>query len=205
MLIAFFISYGQQSLHLPPAQLLFVCTLAAGAWLAFTLVGGFLGDKIGRVRTFQVGYIALALWAVPMFLLIDLKNILFFFIAAARFDDTARSDLRTTSRVVCGDVSSEGTLFWSVGRVRAWLDTGRSVRGDDSAVDRLDVWPVWPIGVYLVILSAISLIAVSVVKDPMGVDLNERRCTTIICANIPNSLLPIGVWREVETASFTRS
>ena len=142
LLIAFFISYGQQSLHLPPAQLLFVCTLAAGAWLAFTLVGGFLGDKIGRVRTFQVGYIALALWAVPMFLLIDSKNILFFFIAAARFDDTARSDLRTTSRVVCGDVSSEGTLFWSVGRVRAWLDTGRSVRGDDSAVDRLDVWPV---------------------------------------------------------------
>ena len=32
----------------------------------------------------------------------------------------------------------------------------------------------WPIGVYLVILSAISLISVSLVKDPMGVDLNDK-------------------------------
>ena len=32
----------------------------------------------------------------------------------------------------------------------------------------------WLIGVYIVILSAISFIAVSMVKDPMGVDLNIR-------------------------------
>jgi hypothetical protein len=32
----------------------------------------------------------------------------------------------------------------------------------------------WLIGVYLVIPSAISLISVSLVKDPMGVDLNDK-------------------------------
>jgi nitrate/nitrite transporter NarK len=32
----------------------------------------------------------------------------------------------------------------------------------------------WYIGVYLIILCAISFIAVSIVKDPMGVDLNVR-------------------------------
>ena len=32
----------------------------------------------------------------------------------------------------------------------------------------------WLIGVYIAILSAISFVAVSLVKDPMGVDLNDR-------------------------------
>ena len=32
----------------------------------------------------------------------------------------------------------------------------------------------WLIGVYIVTLSAISFIAVSIVRDPMGVDLNDR-------------------------------
>jgi hypothetical protein len=32
----------------------------------------------------------------------------------------------------------------------------------------------WRIGVYIAVLSAISLITVSTVKDPQGVDLNVR-------------------------------
>src|SRR5262252_4975759 len=66
LLIAFFISYGQKALGLPAPDLLKACTLAAVGWLGFTLLGGYLGDKIGRVRTFQLGYAALALWAIPM-------------------------------------------------------------------------------------------------------------------------------------------
>jgi MFS family permease len=59
-----------------------------------------------------------------------------------RFDDTARSDVRTTSRIICRNVSSEGALFGSVSRLRARLDTRWSFRGDDSAVDRLYVRPI---------------------------------------------------------------
>ena len=51
---------------MPAQQVLMACTLAAGVWLATTLLGGWLGDRIGRVRTFQIGYVLLALWAVPM-------------------------------------------------------------------------------------------------------------------------------------------
>ena len=174
LLIAFFISYGQQSLHLPPAQLLFVCTLAAGAWLAFTLVGGFLGDKIGRVRTFQVGYIALALWAVPMFLLIDLKNILFFFIAAAVLTIplglTYGPQAALYAEMFPAKVRYSGvSVGYALGSILGGAFAATIAQWIVSTYGQS-----WPIGVYLVILSAISLIAVSVVKDPMGVDLNDR-------------------------------
>ena len=66
LLVGFFISYGSRALKMPAQQVLMACTLAAGVWLATTLLGGWLGDRIGRVRTFQIGYVLLALWAVPM-------------------------------------------------------------------------------------------------------------------------------------------
>src|SRR5258705_4202058 len=82
LLIAFFITYGDKSLHLPTSELLSVCTLAAVAWVGSTLVGGVMGDRIGRVRTFQIGYVGLALWAIPMWFLIDSRDILLFFVSA---------------------------------------------------------------------------------------------------------------------------
>jgi MFS family permease len=174
LLIAFFISYGQQSLQLPPGQLLFVCTLAAGAWLALTLVGGFLGDKIGRVRTFQVGYVLLALWAVPMFLLIDSRDLLYFFIAAAVLTIplglTYGPQAALYAEMFPAKVRYSGV---SVGYALG------SIFGGAFAAT-IAQWIVatygqsWLIGVYLVILSAISLISVSLVKDQMGVDLNDK-------------------------------
>ena len=74
LLVGFFISYGSRALKMPAQQVLMACTLAAAVWLATTLLGGWLGD-IGRVRTFQIGYVLLALWAVPMWGFIDAADI----------------------------------------------------------------------------------------------------------------------------------
>ncbi len=82
LLIAFLISYGQRVLGLPANSVLVACTLASFGWLAFTLLGGYLGDRIGHVRTFQLGYGAMALYAIPMWFLLDGGGILLFFLAA---------------------------------------------------------------------------------------------------------------------------
>jgi Na+/melibiose symporter-like transporter len=82
ILIAFIISYGLGTLKMAQDQILLVSTLAAVGWLVFTLLGGYVGDRIGRVRSFQIGYAILVLWAIPMWFLIDSKNIVLFFIAA---------------------------------------------------------------------------------------------------------------------------
>jgi MFS family permease len=54
---------------------LLATTLASFGWLVFTMYGGALSDRIGRVRTFQIGYALVFLWMIPMFLLIDTRNI----------------------------------------------------------------------------------------------------------------------------------
>ena len=75
LLIAFFIAYASTTLGLPRPSVLLATTLASFGWLVFTMYGGALSDRIGRVRTFQIGYALVFVWMIPMFLLIDTRNI----------------------------------------------------------------------------------------------------------------------------------
>ncbi|UVJ38194.1 MFS transporter [Arthrobacter sp. CJ23] len=78
LLIAFFISYATKSLKMPAPQILLATTIASFGWLIFTMVGGWLSDKIGRVKTFLLGYALVFAWMIPMFALIDSKDILLY-------------------------------------------------------------------------------------------------------------------------------
>lgn len=75
LLIAFFIAYATRTLQMPTAQVLLATTLASFGWLIFTLVGGWLSDRIGRVKTFLTGYAIVFAWMIPMFALIDTRDI----------------------------------------------------------------------------------------------------------------------------------
>ncbi|WP_168709341.1 MHS family MFS transporter [Arthrobacter sp. PAMC25564] len=57
------------------AELVAVSVFAA-CWIATTAWGGALSDRIGRKRTFQIGFAAQILWVFPMFLIIDTGNVL---------------------------------------------------------------------------------------------------------------------------------
>ena len=78
LLIAFFISYATKTLKMPTPQILLATTLASFGWLIFTLVGGWLSDRIGRVKTFLIGYAIVFAWMIPMFALIDTKDIMLY-------------------------------------------------------------------------------------------------------------------------------
>jgi MFS family permease len=75
LLIAFFIAYATRTLQMPTPQVLLATTLASFGWLIFTLAGGWLSDRIGRVKTFLAGYAIVFAWMIPMFALIDTRNI----------------------------------------------------------------------------------------------------------------------------------
>ncbi|WP_461187052.1 MFS transporter [Arthrobacter sp. Z4-13] len=75
LLIAFFIAYATRTLQMPTPQVLLATTLASFGWLVFTLAGGWLSDRIGRVKTFLAGYAIIFAWMIPMFALIDTRNI----------------------------------------------------------------------------------------------------------------------------------
>jgi MFS family permease len=174
ILIAFIISYGLNTLKMPSDQVLLVSTLSAFGWFAFTLLGGYLGDRLGRVRTFQIGYCILAIWAVPMWFLIDTRNILLFFVAAlgltvglglsygpqaALYAELFPAKIRYSGvsvayalGAILGGAFAPAIAQWIIGTYQ------RS----------------WGIGVYILVLSLISLIAVSTIRDPKGIDLHVR-------------------------------
>jgi MFS family permease len=174
ILIAFIISYGLNTLKMPGDQILLVSTLAAFGWFAFTLLGGYLGDRLGRVRTFQIGYTILAIWAVPMWFLIDTRNILLFFLAALGLTvglglsygpQAALYAELFPAKVRYSGVSVGYALGAVIGGAFAPM-IAQTIIGTYGQS--------WGIGVYILVLSLISLIAVSTVKDPQGIDLHVR-------------------------------
>lgn len=172
LVIAFFATYASKTLGMERGPVLLATMLSAFGWLVFTLYGGILSDKIGRVRTFQIGYVLVALWAVPMWFLIDTANIFWYFVALfvltiglglSYGPQSALYAEMFPARVRYSGVSIGYALGAILGGAFAPLiaallleETGHS----------------WSIGIYIVVISLISLAAVSFVKETRGVDLH---------------------------------
>ncbi|MBB5642249.1 MFS transporter [Cryobacterium roopkundense] len=176
MLIAFFNSYATKpidagGLGMERTPVLIASTVAAFFWLASTMLGGILSDKIGRVRTFQLGYAFLFLWAIPMFLLIDTGDIVWYsaalIILAAGLGFSYGPQAALYAEMFPAQVRYSGvSIGYALGAIlggafapliaQLLLDkTGQSVS----------------IGVYLMVLAAISFVAVSLVKETRGAPL----------------------------------
>jgi len=176
LLIAFFASYATKpaeagGLGMDRSPVLVASTVAAVFWLASTMVGGILSDKIGRIRTFQLGYAFLFLWSIPMFLLIDTGEILWFAVAlvvlASGLGFSYGPQAALYAEMFPAQVRYSGvSIGYAIGAIlggafapliaQLLLDkTGQSTS----------------IGVYLMVLAAISFVAVSLVKETRGIPL----------------------------------
>lgn len=79
--IAYFVSYGTKVVGYSRPTALGVTLIAAASWFIGTLLFGGLSDRLGRKKTFIWGYIALAAWSFPMWMLIDSGNVALFSLA----------------------------------------------------------------------------------------------------------------------------
>jgi len=177
LLIAFFSAYatrpvdaGGLGLERPPVLL--ATSLAAFGWLGFTLYGGILSDRIGRKRAFQIGYVLIGLWAVPMWFLIDTGNLFLYFLAlflltvglglsygpqAALYAEMFPADIRYSGVSIGYAIGAIlGGAFAPMIAELVFGATGQS----------------WTIGLYILGVTIISFIAVSVVKDRKDQPLN---------------------------------
>ncbi|UBH07318.1 MFS transporter [Leucobacter sp. Psy1] len=179
LLIAFFSAYATRpeadgGLGLARPPVLLATTLASFGWLIFTLFGGIISDRLGRVRTFQIGYVLLGIWAIPMWFLIDTGNIVMYFLAlflmtvglglsygpqAALYAEMFPADIRYSGVSIGYAIGAIfGGAFAPLIADLVFSATGQS----------------WTIGLYILGVTIISLIAVSLVKEPKGVALNTR-------------------------------
>ena len=81
LVIAFFASYGANVLGMSRSATLVASIVGGVGWFVFTLFGGWIGDKIGKRNTFIIGYLWIIAWAVPMWFLIDTASLPLFTIS----------------------------------------------------------------------------------------------------------------------------
>ncbi|MCO5973046.1 MFS transporter [Actinoallomurus soli] len=75
------LDYGVRSLHLAKAPLLGVILAACVAPLFFLPYFAHLSDRVGRPKLFIIGAVCVAVWAWPMFAMIDTANLWLVFVA----------------------------------------------------------------------------------------------------------------------------
>jgi MFS family permease len=170
LLIAYFIGYGT-SLGLSRPSVLAATVAGAVGWLVFTLWAGGLSDRIGRVRTFQIGYAALFVWMIPMFLLMQTADVLLFTLAVVVLSFGLGLSYGPMSamyaemfppQVRYSGVSIGYALGAILGGAFAPTIAQALVQSTGTAVS---------VGGYIMVLAVISIIAVSLVREPRGVDL----------------------------------
>ncbi|MCR8675423.1 MHS family MFS transporter [Micrococcus sp. HG099] len=83
LVIAWFSKYGQKNLGMAPSDTLIAALVGGFGWFIFTLFGGWISDKIGRKTAFVAGYALIIAWAFPMFQMMNTASLPMF--AAALF------------------------------------------------------------------------------------------------------------------------
>ncbi|MCG7422917.1 MHS family MFS transporter [Micrococcus sp. ACRRV] len=82
LLIAWFSKYGgPKGLGMTSSEVLIASLVGGVGWFIFTLLGGWISDKIGRKTTFVIGYAILIAWAFPMFQLLNTASLPLFSLA----------------------------------------------------------------------------------------------------------------------------
>ncbi|GAA3692766.1 MFS transporter [Zhihengliuella alba] len=172
LLIAFFATYVIRDLGMPRPQVLLATTLASFGWLIFTMYGGILSDRIGRIRTFQIGYAIVAAWAIPMWFVLDTGNIIAYFIALFVLTIGLGLSYGPQSALYAEmfpvDVRYSGvSIGYALGAI---LGGAFAPLIAESLLTRTG--QSWSIGVYILAITIVSLVAVSFVKETRGKNLH---------------------------------
>ncbi|MFE6448957.1 MFS transporter [Nocardiopsis dassonvillei] len=176
LVIAYLATYASRpveefGLGMDRGPVLLATTLASFGWLISTLYGGILSDKLGRVRTFQLGYVLLAAWSVPMWFMVDTGNIYLYFAGVFIFTLTLGLSYGPQSALYAemfpAEVRYSGvSIGYALGAI-----LGGAFAPTIAELLLTETGASWSIGVYIVVACAVSFLGVTLVKEPKGVDL----------------------------------
>jgi MFS family permease len=167
------LSYSTKVLGVDSTPVLVAVSLASAMWIASTLWGGELSDRIGRRRTYQIGFASLIIWIFPMFLMINTGNTILLAISliilaigmglaygpqAAMFAEAFPSHVRYSGASISYAVGAIlGGAFAPM--IATWLQTTTG--------------STWSVSAYVALFAAFGLIGVTVLKDRTGQALSQ--------------------------------
>lgn len=175
LVIAFFISYGVKALGMTRGDAMTASLIGGLGWLTFTMIGGWMSDKIGRARTFQLGYGFMILWAVPMWFLIDSGNAALFtlaiFILTIGLGPSYGPQSAMYAEMFPASVRFSGiSIGYAIGAI-----LGGAFAPMIAEMILKQTGQSWMIGVYIAALAVVSVIAVSMVpKSNQEIDLHPE-------------------------------
>lgn len=175
LVIAFFASYGANVLEMPRSATLIASIVGGIGWFIFTLFGGWIGDKIGKRRTFIIGYLWIIAWSIPMWFLIDTASLPLFtvaiFVLTIGLGPSYGPQSALYAEMFPASVRYSGvSIGYAFGSI-----IGGAFAPMISEMILNATGQSWMIGVYIAGLSTISLIGVLLVpKAVEGRDLNDE-------------------------------
>ncbi|GFZ77233.1 MFS transporter [Nesterenkonia alkaliphila] len=174
LVIAFFASYGASALGMSRTETLIASLIGGVGWFIFTMLGGWISDRIGRVRTFQIGYGIIIIWAVPMWFLLDTASLPLFalaiFILTIGLGPSYGPQSALYAEMFPVSIRFSGvSIGYALGSIIGGAFAATIAQAILDATGKS-----WLIGVYIGGLAVVSFIAVSLVpKNLQGINLHD--------------------------------
>lgn len=155
-------------------DVLIAVAFGAAVWLVMTLVAGFLADKIGRKRTYQLGFIILAASLFPVFALVNSGSLALLYVAFGLFSIglglTYGPQAALYSELFPASVRFSGvSISYAIGAIVGGAFAPTIAQALVQATGGTTA-----VAVYLLVVVALSFTAVSMIRDRSGIDLSFR-------------------------------
>ncbi|KUM29542.1 MFS transporter [Arthrobacter sp. EpRS66] len=170
----FFQSYTTGTIGLERTDVLVAVAFGAAIWLVMTLVAGVLADKIGRKRTYQLGFIILAICLFPVFALVNTGSLGLLYLAFGLFSIglglTYGPQAALYSELFPASVRFSGvSISYAIGAIVGGAFAPTIAQALVQATGGTTA-----VAVYLLVVVAVSFTAVTLIRDRSGIDLSFR-------------------------------
>ena len=155
-------------------DVLVAVAFGAAMWLIMTLIAGYMADKVGRVRTYQIGFVVLAASLFPVFALVNTGSLAMLYLAFGLFSIglglTYGPQAALYSELFPASVRVSGvSISYAIGAILGGAFAPTIAQALVQATGGTTA-----VAIYLLVVVVLGFIAVSMIRDRADIDLSFR-------------------------------